>query len=98
VAATLAKADAEAVGVGVGVVDTVNAVDAVDTVNTVKTVDPETATKLCTHIATLTAILQMHAESINTGSREETMEKMSTFASSAGCQVMSKLIASSTNV
>jgi hypothetical protein len=91
VAATVAEA--------VGVVDVEDAVDAEDTVDTVDTeedVEPETATKVSAHIAKLTAILQMHAESGNEFRREET--PMSAFVSSAGSQDTSKSIASPTNV
>jgi len=79
-----------------GVVD---AEDAVDVVDTVEAVEPETATKVSAPIAKLTAILQMYAGSRNAPRREETTEKTtSTFASSAGSQVMSKSFASPTNV
>ena len=84
----------------VGVADMVDAVDAVDMV---EAVEPETATKVSAPIAQLTAILQMHAGSRNALRREETTEEtteetMNAFASSAGSQVMSKSIASPTNV
>jgi len=62
----------------------------------VEVVEPEIATKVSAHIATLTAILQMHAESGNVLRREETT--MSTFVSLAGSQESSKLIASPRNV
>ena len=89
VAATVAEAEAEAVGVA-------DVVDAVDAVDMVEAVEPETATKVSAPIAKLTAILQMHAGSGNALRREETT--MSAFASSAGSQVTSKSIASPTNV
>jgi hypothetical protein len=89
---------AEADAVGVAVVDAEDTVDAVDAVNTVETVDPETVTKVSALIATLTAILQMHAESANARRREETTEMMSAFASGAGSQATSKSIASPPNV
>jgi hypothetical protein len=93
-AATMAKA--------VGVVDTEDAVDAedmVDMVDTVDAVEPETATRVSAPIATLTAILQMHAGSENAPRREETTEETtSAFASCAGSQVMSKSFGSPTNV
>jgi hypothetical protein len=89
VAATVAEAEAEAVGV----------VDAEDAVDVVEAVEPETATKVSAPIAKLTAILQMHAGSGNAPRTEETTEETtSAFASSAGSQVMSKSIASPTNV
>ena len=72
--------------------------DAVDAVDTVETVEPETAMKVSVPIAKLTAILQMHAGSTNTLRREETTERMSEFASSAGSQATSKSIASPTRV
>ena len=83
----------------VGVVDAEEAEDAVHTVDTEEAVEPETATKVSAPIAKLTAILQMHAGSGNAPRREETAEETtSAFASSAGSQVMSKSIASPTNV
>jgi len=94
----VATTGAEANALGKGVVDAEDAVDAVNAVNTVETVDPETVTKVSSPIATLTAILQMHAESANACRREETMEMMSAFASSAGSKATSKSIASPTNV
>ena len=96
VAATVAEAEAEAVGVA-------DVVDAADAVDMVEAVEPETATKVSAPIAKLTAILQMHAGSGNALRREETTEETmeettNAFASSAGSQVMSKSIASPTNV
>jgi hypothetical protein len=89
VAATVAEAEAEAVGV----VDAVGAVDAVEAV------EAEIVTRVSAPIAKLTAILQMHAESGNALRREETAEETtSAFATSAGSQVTSKSIASPTNV
>ena len=83
---------AEAVGV-------VDMVVAEDTVDTVEAVEPETATKVSAPIAKLTAILQMHAGNGNVLRREETTEETTNAcASSAGSQVMSKSIASPTNV
>jgi len=80
----------------VGVVDMVVAEDTVDTVEAVELV---TATKVSAPIAKLTAILQMHTGSGKALRREETMEEMtSRFASSAGCQAMSKSIVSPTNI
>ena len=87
-----------AVGV-VDLVDVAGADDAVDIVDTVEAVEPETATKVSTPIAKLTAILQMHAGSRNAPRREETTEEMtSAFVSSAGSQATSKSIVSPTNV
>jgi len=85
VAATMAQ--------GMGVVDTEDVVDMVEAV------EPETATNVSAPIAKLTAILQMHAGSGNAPRREETTEEMTNAcASSARSQVMSKSIASHTNV
>jgi hypothetical protein len=92
VAAT--KAAAEAAGVGVVDIedaeDVEGAEDVVDAVCTVETEDPETVTKVCPLVANLIAILHMPAESANTDRREETMEMMCPFASSAGSQATSK--------
>jgi hypothetical protein len=95
-AATVAKAKAEAMSMVDVVVVAVDAEDAVDTVDTVEAVEPETATKVSALIAKLPAILQMHAESGKALKREETM--MNAFVSSAGFQDMSKSIASPTSV
>jgi hypothetical protein len=83
--------------VAVTVAEAVGVVDVVDAEDTVEVVEPETATKVSAPTAKLTAILQMHAENANALRREETTETMSTFASSAGSQATSKLIASPTN-
>ena len=83
VAATVAEAEVEAVGA----------------VETVEAVEAEIVTRVSAPIAKLTAILQMHAESGNALRREETAEETtSAFATSAGSQVTSKLIASPTNI
>jgi len=92
VAATVAEAEVEAVGA-------VDAVDAVGAVEAVEAVEAEIVTRVSAPIAKLTAILQMHAESGNAFRREETAEETtSAFATSAGSQVTSKLIASPTNI
>ena len=79
--------------------DAEDAVDTVETVDAVEAVELETATKVSAPIAKLTATLQMHAGSGIAPRREETTEKTtSAFASSAGSQVMSKSIASHTNI
>jgi len=87
VAATVAEAEAQAVGV----------VDVVDVLDTVEVVEPDTATKVSAPTAKLTAILQMHAENANALRSVETTETISEFASSADYQATSKLIASPTN-
>jgi len=74
-------------------------VEAEHGVDTVEAVEPETATKVSAPITKLTAILQMHAGSGNAPRGEEnTEETTSAFASSGGSKVMSKSIASPTNV
>jgi ribosome-binding ATPase YchF (GTP1/OBG family) len=93
--ATVAEAVVHAVD-AVAAVDVVDTVDTVDAVHAVHAVEPETATKVSALIAKFTAILQMQAENTNTLRREETT--MSAFASSAGSDAMSRLIASPTNV
>jgi len=70
--------------------------DVVHAVVLVEVVEPEIATKVSARIATLTAIIQMHAESGNALRREETT--MSTFVSLAGSQETSKSIASPRNM
>jgi len=84
-------------------VGVVEAEDVVDAVDMVEAVESETAMKASAPTAKLTVILQMHAGSRNAPRREETMEETteettSAYASSAGLQVMSKLIASPTNI
>ena len=97
-AATVAEAEAEAVGMvdAEDMVDVEDTVDTVDMVDKEEAVELETAMKVSAPIAKLTAILQMHAESGNVLRREQT--PMSAFVSSAGSQDTSKSIASPTNV
>jgi hypothetical protein len=83
----------------VGAVDAVETLEMVEAVEAVETVEAEIVTRVSSHIAKLTAILQMHAESGNTLRRVETAEETtSVFATSAGSQITSKSIASPTNV
>jgi hypothetical protein len=82
-----------------GMVDAEYMVAVVDTMDTVEAVEPETATKVCAPIATLTAILQMYTGSGNALRREEAFDEMnSAFASIAGSPAMSKSIASPTTM
>jgi cytoskeletal protein RodZ len=78
------------------VVDVDDMEDTVDTVDTEEAVEPETATKVSSSNAKLSAILQIHVESGNAFKREET--PMSRFVSSAGSLDTSKSIASPTHV
>jgi len=85
--------------VAVGEGDVVDALETVETVEVVEAVEAEIVTRVSAPIGKLTAIQQMHAESGNALGRKETVEQMtSAFATSAGSQVTSKSIASSTNV
>jgi len=77
----------------------VQAVGAVDTVHAVEQVEVEIVTGVSEHIAKLTNILPMHAESGTMLGREETVEEtISEFATNVGSQVMPKSISSPTNV
>jgi len=76
--------------------DTVDAVYLLNTADIVGVVERHTATKVSAHIANLTAIVQMDAESCNALRREETT--MSAFASRTGYLDTSKSIESPTNI
>jgi len=78
--------------------DTEDAEDMEDAVAVVEVVELETATELSAPIVTLTAILQMHADSGNALRREEKTEITSASTASVGTRAMPKLIAYPTNL